>query len=375
MKYALAKVEEIKELKLIARPDEPDFSDLFSYSEAEYNEYLADWAAKRTFSEDINLPDMNDINDINDISDINDINDVNTVDSNLGFIDFNEPNSLMIRGPYGPSWPFVVEPVELKIGSVTVKIEIEDENAKYPLGWAMLQGGDVKREAHAALETFCEWMDMSSVEVDSLKDQVEQISEIKPFKLDFKPIVKRTPIKGRSSRRGRRGSRRSSRRTRRHKTRTISVIEQMARQSTDFAKLFHSSLIDTETLARPAIISEERKESALKYMGTWATRQVNINTAPRHVLEAAFTFGGDADRIAQEIIQRRQITPFKDIAELKKSLFRYSATIEECKKYITTKSRVLTIRITAVSGVAKVSAIIAVTKSGEKIERIGVISG
>jgi len=370
MKYALASLEEIKNLKLIARPDEPDFSDLFSYSEAEYNEYLADWAAKRTFNEDINLLDINDINDVNDISDVN---DVNTVDSNLGVIDFNEPNSLMIRGPYGPSWPFVVEPVELKIGSATVKIEIEDENAKYPLGWAMLEGKDVKREARAALETFCEWMEMDSREIDSLKRQVEEMSEIKPFKLYFKPIVKRTPIKtrARSARRGRR----TTRRTTRHKTRTISVFEQMAQQSTDFAKLFHSSLIDTEALARPTIVSEDRKESTLKYMGTWATREVNINTAPRHVLEAAFTFGGDADRFAEEIIQRRRITPFKDMAELKKSLFRYSTTIEKCKDYITTKSRVFTIRVTAVSGTAKASAIIAVNKAGKKIERIGVISG
>lgn len=376
MKYALASLEEIKNLKLIARPDEPDFSDLFSYSEAEYSEYLADWAAKRTFDEDINLPDINDINDVNDISDVN---DVNTVDSNLGVIDFNdfndfnEPNSLTIRGPYGPSWPFVVKPVELKIGSATVKIEIEDENAKYPLGWAMLEGKDVKREARAALETFCEWMEMDSREIDSLKQQVEEMSEIKPFKLDFKPIVKRTPIKtrARSARRGRR----TTRRTTRHKTRTISIFEQMAQQSTDFAKLFHSSLIDTETLARPTIVSEGRKESTLKYMGIWASRQVNINTAPRHVLETAFTFGGDADRIAEEIIQRRRITPFKDIAELKKSLFRYSTTIEKCEKYITTESRVFTIRVTAVSGMAKASAIIAVNKAGKKIERIGVISG
>ena len=373
MKYALAKVEEIEELKLIARPDEPDFSDLFSYSEAKYNEYLADWADKRTFDEDINLPDINDINDVNDVNDISDVNDVNTIDSNLGVIDFNEPNSLTIRGPYGPSWPFVVEPVELKIGSATVKIEIEDENAKYPLGWAMLEGKDVKREARAALETFCEWMEMGSREIDSLRRQVEEMSEIKPFKLDFKPIRKRTPIKrrARSTRRGRR----SSRRTTRHKTRTISVAKQMTQQSTDFAKLFHSSLIDTETLARPTIVSEDRKESTLKYMGIWASRQVNINTAPRHVLEAAFTFGGDADRITEEIIQRRRITPFKDINDLKKSLLRYSASIEKCQKYITTESRVFTIRVTAVSGIAKASAIIAVNKAGKKIERIGVISG
>ena len=376
MKFALANLEELEKPALISRPDEPDFSDLFYYTEAEYNQYLADWAAKK---EREGFPDINDINDVNDV---NDVNDANTLeDANLGIIDFNdfndfnEPNSLTVRGPYGPPWPFIVEPIELKIGSATVKIEIEDENAKYPLGMAMLEGEDVEREAQVALETFCEWMSMAGGEIDLLKRQLKEMGEIKPFKLSFEPITERTAIESRvqSAPRGR--GRGSSRKTTRYQTTTISVEQQISQQSKDFAKLFHSSLVDTEALARPTIVSENRKESTLKYMGIWASRQVNINTAPRHVLEAAFTFGGDADKIADEIIQRRRLTPFENIDDLRKSLFRYTASIEKCEKYITTVSSVFTIRVTAVSGVARASTIIAVTKDGEKIERIGVISG
>ena len=109
-------------------------------------------------------------------------------------------------------------------------------------------------------------------------------------------------------------------------------------------------------------------------MGLWASRKVNINTAPRHVLEAAFTFGGNADKIAEEIIQRRRIKPFTSIENLRKSLLKYSESIEKCKKYITTASRFFTIKVTAVSGVAKASAIIAVTKDDKKIVKIAVIS-
>ncbi len=140
-------------------------------------------------------------------------------------------------------------------------------------------------------------------------------------------------------------------------------------------RLLHSSLIDTEVLARPTIISERRKESALKYMGMWGSRKVNINTAPRHVLEAAFTFGGDADEIAEEIIQRRRIKPFTNIEELKRALFGYSNAIEKCEKYITTASSFFTIKVTAVSGVARTSAVIAIMKEGKKIQKIAVISG
>ena len=388
VKYALATLQDINTLPLVARPNEPDFSDLFSLSEQEYEELLAEWAAKIADTNSGQLIQKENSNmsgpsakhyrpkDISESTDdTNDIDNVNDVNYISDVTDFNEPNTLMIRGPYGPPWPLVTEPVEFKIGSATVRIEVEDENAKYPLGWSLLGEKEVQREALAGFETFCEWMDVNDVQIDSLKSQLKEISKIKPFKVDFKPIKKRTRVKGRtrSSRSRRRGRRRRT--TTRFKTTTISVSEQVAKQTADFAKLFHGSLIGTEVLARPTVISESRKESALKYMGMWASRKVNVNTAPRHVLEAAFTFGGDYKEIAEEIIQRRRIRPFKDIEDLRKSLLRYSDSIIKCEKYIITASRFFTIKVTAVSGVAKVSAVVAISKDGKKIEKIAVISG
>jgi type II secretory pathway component PulK len=109
-------------------------------------------------------------------------------------------------------------------------------------------------------------------------------------------------------------------------------------------------------------------------MGTWGTRQVNINTAPRHVLEAAFIFGGDEVKIAEEIIQRRRIEPFTDIADLKNALSSYAGQITKCEPYITMKSSLFTIKITAISGVAKASSVIAITKEGNHVTRIAIIN-
>ena len=375
VKYALAALEGVAP-QLISRPNEPDFSDLFTLTEVEYNELLAEWADKsdalqRRWVAGSAPGDVNYIgHDVNYVdSDVNYIGpDVNYVDSDESDIaDFNDPNSLVIRGPYGPPWPFVTELVELEIGSATVKIEVEDENAKYPIGWALLDGEQHRREAIAGFETFCEWMNISYEQIDSLRDELTEISEIKPFKLEFKPIVERTTTPTRRTRRRTRGTRPG--------TRTIKKTIPASVHVTDFATLFHSSLIDTETLAKPTIVSDRRKESALKYMGMWASNKVNINTAPRHVLEAAFTFGGDADKIAEEIIQRRRIEPFADVEDLKKALFRYSDSIGKCEKYITTVSNFFTIKVTAISGVAEASTVIAVTKDGEKIKRIATISG
>jgi hypothetical protein len=155
----------------------------------------------------------------------------------------------------------------------------------------------------------------------------------------------------------------------------IPVEKQISDQTAYFAKMFHSTLINIEPLAQPTIIAGDRKEYPLKYIGLWGTRQVNINTAPRHVLEAALTFGGNQVDVAEAIIQQRQQEPFKDIDDLKSKLPRYSSSIEKCQEYITTQSRIFTIKITSTSGVAEASSLIAITKDGKKVTKIAVISG
>jgi len=388
VKYALATLDDMNTPRLIERPNEPDFSDLFMLGEEQYREYLAEWSAQkeadRLAGEDTgstrekrtsmdsrrssSAPAGSEPNDVNDFNDISSTGYAGTLDDSI------DPNSWVVPGPYGPRWPFISKPIEFEVGSAKVRIEIEDENAKYPIGWAIMDDKKVRREATAGFETFCEWMEVNEVQIDSLKDQLKQISEIKPFKIDFKPVSRlerklvKTPVTSATRRSRVRSPRMQTVRT------TESVAQQIAKQSADFAKLCHSSLIDTEPLARPTIISESRKESALKYMGMWASMKVNINSAPRHVLETAFIFGGDADKIAEEIIQQRRIKPFANMEDLKRELFRYSTSIEKCEKYITTASRIFTIKITAVSGVAKASAVIGIMKDGRKIQRIAVIS-
>ncbi len=388
IKYALATLNDMNTPELIERPEEPDFSDLFMLDEEQYAEFLAAWAvpdeeglsleSERDIEGESGLPDFSDL----EPNDVNGFEDINGTDYFDGFGDSNEANSVTVRGPYGPPWPFIIEPVEFEIGSVTVRIEIEDENAKYPVGWAIMEDKKVQREAIAGFETFCEWMEVNDVQIDSLigpKGQLKEIGKIKTFKIEFKNTsqIIRTPVPTpTTSSSSRKTSRSRVRPTRmRPQRKTITAAQQIAEQSADFAKLCHSSLIDTEALARPIIISETRQESALKYMGMWASRKVNINTAPRHVLEAAFTFGGDADRIAEEIIQQRRIKPFADIDELKRELFRYSPAIEKCEKYITTISSIFTIKVTATVGVAEATAVIGIAKEGPKTRRIAVISG
>jgi len=370
VKYALASLEGI-DAQLISRPNEPDFSDLFYLTPEEYQGLLEQWGLD---SEQMMFGDNGfDINsNIDEFSDIDSVNDI-------GFdemYDFDSFEPVKIPGPYGPTWPFISEPAEFEIGSAKVRIEIEDENAKYPLGWAMLDDKDMEREIEAGFEIFCEMVGLESQEIESLKLELKDIGTIRPFAIDFKPIT-RTVRQPATTRVTGSSTRRTTKAPQTRVTRKIvQPADQIAEQTTHFAKIFHSSLLDIETLARPTIVGpDDRMESALKYMGLWGSMKININTAPRHVLEAAFIFGGDQVKIAEEIIQRRRIEPFADIDALKSDLFQYSGSIEKCEKYITTTSRFFTIKVTAISGVAKASTVIAITKDGEKVTRVAVING
>ncbi len=374
VKYAMATLDEIGP-RLIERPNEPDFSDVFQLTELQYEQFLTEWAEQNQLQ--IKDSFEKTIADINESRDVNGVNDLNTLtDFRFLFEESNEPGALNVRGPYGPTWPFVAPPMEFEVGEAKVRIEIEDENAKYPLGWALLDDENINRELGAGFENFLEWMwsDVNNIDsvtknIEKVKNQLEEIGEIKPFKIKFSSItkLKKKPVATARARTTR------TTRTRTVRT-TISAAQQENAQNVDFAKFFHSSMLDTELLARPTIESEERNESALKYIATWASTRVNINTAPRHVLEAAFIFGGNEVKIADEVILKRRIKPFKDIDDLKKQLFAYSDSIEKCERFITTESNLFTIKITAVCGLAETSTVIAVKKQGKKITRIAVIS-
>ncbi len=378
VKYALATLEDL-EPALISRPNSPDFSDIYAMSEEDYQKLLEQLALEAGYLDDEEKDEsLDSYSDLLKNLEANDVGDSNYSDDN---IDADPLDMVEIPGPYGPVWPFVTEPTEFELGTAKIKIEIEDENAKYPLGWALLSDPKIKREAQAGFETFCEWMAMTANDVALLEEQLAVVGEIRPFQVDFKPITRTertttpspsTETKSPSS------SKSTTTRSRRPLTRvrrkTVSAAQQIAEQNGLYARLFHSSLLDTEALARPLVVSQNRKESVLKYLGTWASMKVNINTAPRHVLEAAFMFGGDADKIADEVIRQRRVKPFDSISELKETLYRYSDSIQKCEKFITVKSTFFTIRVRAVSGGAEASSIIAITKDGKKVQRVAVVN-
>jgi hypothetical protein len=435
LKYALASMSSLQ-FDLVSRPNEPDFSDVFALPEAQYQKLVDQLAAKLAADNSLALgtsekksadKDAQKLGDKDaaktsadrdslkkaaqdgaeakaagkdaetkvakknlakkrakanlrknaarsgDVNDVNDVNDLDTTGG--GFANQNRPQ---IRGPYGPPWPLVTEPMEFEIGSAKVKIEVEDENAKYPLGWAMIADEKLKPIAVAGWTTFCEWMGYTPQEIGAMNEDLAKIGKTKPFKTEFKLENENVPTPANTKDKITRPMTATpgtvARRTASKKP--VTVEEQIDRQNKEYAKLLHSSLINRDLLARPSIASDTRQESALKYLGLWAARYVNVNTAPRQVLEAALTFGSaaDAPKIAEAIIQYRRDKPIVDVNELKQAVSRYSSAIDDCRTFITAQSTVFTVRVTAVSGVATVTAVAAVNKVGDKVQPIAVLS-
>lgn len=292
-----------------------------------------------------------------------------------------DPNRIEIPGPYGVAWPYVIEPIELEIGAARVRITVEDENAKLPLGWGMLPD----EAAEAAVVTFCEMMRMTPGEIEALFVQLEAIREKKPYTQDPQPILQKARVAAAGQARAnqfqttRGTAAAASARTRAQQQpqpqqqQAQDVLRPAIANAADFSKLFHSSLVDHEFLRRPLPNTGQRAESPLLYLGLWGAQEVNINTAPRHVLEAAFTFGGHEVEIADEIIRRRQEKPYKNIKELTDELTVYKVEIDKASKYITTQSAFFKVRVECTSGIARCAAVATVFKDRKNVQKLAIL--
>ena len=399
LKYATVAVEGL-DLTLVSRPNEPDFSNLFAMTD----EQIAAMVDKvngtsRDRTSASRAAAQKEPNRLTGAGRGLEGNDLDGNEPDLAGLAGEEP---LVRGPYGPRWPLVKEPIEFEIGTAKIHIEIEDENAKYPLGWLLFEDPTVQRAAGAGFDTFCEWMGWTADDISTLKSQVAQVGEIRSFRMPADQPgagaaaataarnsaanqATAAGAKGLSTATGRAGAasqtaasaaaRQAAARAVPRRADIRAPMSAAEKQTADLVSLVHSSLLDRDFLSRPTSVSDTRKESLSKYIGLWGATQVNINTAPRHVLEAALAFGGDAARNAEAIIRQRQIQPIKDVGELRKTVTRYADSLEKGSKYLTCASTVLTIRITAVSGAARASAVVGVVKDGKTVKTLGVISG
>jgi len=397
MKYILNALP-TKNFMLANREEQPDFSDVFLMNRDEFSEFIASWAETATdeqieavLAEGASLTQPQPLSSEGMVSGLlslfgggaDDANDmeVNSYESDKQFYVVElDPNDVVVPGPYGPPWPLVTEPIDLEIGPCKVTITIEDENAKMPLSWFVTDSKQTNKQAENALKTFCEWMSWDQQQLSDLEatitEAMDEIHKKKAFKLNPGPIILKTTT-SRTTKRP--TTSRSRRRTTRSRTtrQTTTKKRPAVAHTTDFAKLFHSSLLDQEFLARPLPDTGERIENPLKYLSLWGAQRVNVNTAPRHVLEAAFSLAEmgsfNLPEFTQQVIEARQEKPLQKIDELKNLGGLDAATMKKLDNYLTTTSTFFQIHITSRSGNARSSAVATVVKEGKKTQKLAIL--
>lgn len=385
------------------RLDVPDFSDLFWMNQAEYADFIADWSQTATdeqveavLKKGASLTESAPLS-ADKISSLfsslfggtggSDVNEMSmgsyASQESLSVVEL-DPNDVVVPGPYGPLWPDVMEPIDLEIGPCQITITIEDENAKMPLSWFVTTSKEANKRAENAIKTFCEWMSWDQQDLLDLEAEIqmsmEQIHEKKAFQLNPSPVLIRTSVNRRTASSA--ASRTSRRRSRARPVTTSTARTQVTKQrpavahTTDFAKLFHSSLLDREFLARSLPDTGDRVENPLKYLSLWGAQRVNINTAPRQVLEAAFSLAMDSfdlPEFTQEVIDHRKEKPFKKIDELKELGGLDTETMNNLQNYLTTTSTFFLVHVTSRSGSATSSAVATVVKEGKNLQQLFIL--
>jgi hypothetical protein len=382
-----------------SREGMPDFSDLFWMEQADYEAYIQAWLEVAPEEQIQKLIEQSGIETEPVVPEMTLAESLallakRMVDPNAGLEEMTpeplrqtDPSKIKVPGPYGVPWPYVAEPIDLEMGEARVSIAIEDENAKMPLGWAVSSN----KAAQAALVTFCEWMSMDTAQIEDLQRQCELIQEQKTFVIDPQPILLKSRAAAATQRAAATRSRSTASRFRTSRQAPGQTAAQTAAQTTaqaaqdqlrpaiahaaDFAKLFHSSLLNTEDLALPRRDTGERMESPLRYLALWGSQEININTAPRQVLEAAFTFSGEPEKIADAIIQNRISKPFKNTRELENLIPEEGGRIQSAAPYLTTQSSFFQIRVDSRCGNARCLAVATVFKDQKKVEILAVLYG
>ena len=408
LKYILTTLSDRKFTPLTSRLEQPDFSDLFWMNGAEYAEFIAAWAETATdeqiegvLKEGTSMTAPTPLSEAETVSwlaslfgggsDANETSmDAYDTGEQLYLVEL-DPNDVVVPGPYGAPWPYAAEPIHLEMGPCKVTITIEDENAKMPLSWLVTNSKDANKRADNALKTFCEWMSWNPEQLRELesdiRDGIDKIYKKKMFKLNPSPVLLKTtttrtvPTSVSNSATRRAAVQRAIiSRTRSASSRTIQQTTTKQRpaiaHTTDFAKLFHSSLLNREILARPLPDTGDRIESPLKYLSLWGAQRVNINTAPRNVLEAAFSLAIDAfdlPEFTQKVIEIRKEKPLASLDELAKIGGLDTETTNNLKNYLTTSSTFFQIHVTSQSGNARSSAVATVVKEGKKVQQLVIL--
>jgi len=205
---------------------------------------------------------------------------------------------------------FVVEAQELKIGDVDVIIEVHDENAKLPLLWLLRSpfGGRGSNFPKESLEHLGEAI---GVDDDLVNDIFGVIGRLKSgVNLPHGATLQLSKDADKYKMKKKRRRHMSLSRKRKD---AAKLRESMG----GFANQWYVELSQDDDLSGLGDELETVSGTFGEYLGPWGHGKINLNTAPKEVLAAAFGDIGLNEAMLDTIITHRSEQPFTNTNELR----------------------------------------------------------
>ncbi len=235
--------------------------------------------------------------------------------------DPNDPNSgSMQLTAANPESPFLVYSKTIEVGEATVEIEIHDENAKWPMVWALTSPFENDRDGRLTrekLNLLGGWLGADEEVMQEVAGLARELG--KKVKVPTSDVTVAT-AKGDASKEKTTGKTSRSR-TRTVQKKRIGYQKRLAERDSryqamgQFASQWQDAILHNTEYE--ALKEEMRQEgSALEYLGIWGNTKVNVNNASAEVLQAALEPIGITADLAQAIVEQRKTKAIANITAL-----------------------------------------------------------
>ncbi len=236
---------------------------------------------------------------------------------------------------------FVVHTEALSIGEAEVEIEVQDENAKWPVLW-LLRSPYRSRSAQREFSDFAESMGIKSTDAYRAYTYIMKIGHQLDRNLpqaERQVVVDDRRVSGNSRYQN----------VRRFRSFQRQMLDEKQRRETmgEFAQRWQRTLVDTEELAPLREPLPDRGYAFNDLVGIWGNNLVNINTASAEVLFTAFKPVGLTKAGAESIVEYRQTTPFRQPTDLAQVGGLQKEVVERMRDLCVVRSDSFSVHVTA----------------------------
>jgi len=231
---------------------------------------------------------------------------------------------------------FVIRTEELAVGEAEVTIEIQDENAKWPVLWLLrspFRGNDAQKE-------FLNYAKQMGYATTDARRAVKLVKEIgrKIEKVLPPPEVK---VEARK--------RAGNRRRRRFMSYDKRLKEEQNRREVmgEFARQWQEALDADEDFQVLQQSLPDKANGFNDFLGIWGSNFININTTSPEILESAFSSLGMTRDKAEAIVTFRETTLFRNKNELHNVQGLEKKMVTKLLPLITVKSDSYSVYVTA----------------------------